>query len=139
MTWQTFSEPCRDLVNSQSWHCHCPWQNHKIKFECTTTNLLLFTHTHHTHTTILRPSWILSGTTQEDKTNLDLLEQLETVSGSGVSCAICKSSPWSRHITMPASRHSVFTGRLPFLPPNQQRQSTIQWYQNHFCAQISNG
>jgi len=49
-------------------------------------------HTHHTHTTILRPSWILSGTTrvrwhQKGKTNLDLLEQ-EIVSGSGVSWAI---------------------------------------------------
>ena len=28
------------------------------------------------------------------------------------------------HITTPAPHHSVFTGRLPFLPPNQQRQST---------------
>jgi len=26
--------------------------------------------------------------------------------------------------TMPTSHHSVFTGRMPFLPPNQQRQST---------------
>jgi len=25
---------------------------------------------------------------------------------------------------MPASHHSVFTGRMPFLTPNQQRQST---------------
>jgi len=25
---------------------------------------------------------------------------------------------------MPATHHSVFTGRMPFLPPNQQRQST---------------
>jgi len=62
---------------------------------------------------------------QEGKTNLDLLEQ-ETVSGSGISIswAICKSAPSSRHITMPASHHSVFTGRMPFLPPNQQCQST---------------
>jgi len=29
---------------------------------------------------------------QEVKTNLDLLEQ-EIVSGSGISCAICKSAP----------------------------------------------
>jgi len=27
---------------------------------------------------------------------------------------------------MPAPHHSVFTGRMPFLPPNQQRQSTKQ-------------
>ena len=25
---------------------------------------------------------------------------------------------------MPAPHHSVFIGRMPFLPPNQQRQST---------------
>ena len=46
-----------------------------------------------------------------------LLKQ-ETVSGSGISWATC------RQITMPAPHHSVFTGRMPFLPPNQQRQST---------------
>ena len=44
---------------------------------------------------------------QKDKTNMDLLEQ-ETVSGSSISWAICKSAPWLRHITMPASHHSVF-------------------------------
>jgi len=34
---------------------------------------------------------------------------------------ICTSS---RQTTMPAPRHLVFTGRMPFLPSNQQRQST---------------
>jgi len=52
-----------------------------------------------------------------------LLEQ-ETVSGSGISWAICKSAPRSRQITTPVPHHSVFTGQMPFLPPNQQRQST---------------
>ena len=52
-----------------------------------------------------------------------LLKQ-ETVSGSGISWAVCKSAHGSRQITTPASHHSVFTGRMPFLPPNQQRQST---------------
>jgi len=52
---------------------------------------------------------------QEGKTNLDLLEQ-EIVSGSGICWAICKSAP---HPTT-----QFFTGRMPFLPPNQQRQST---------------
>jgi len=67
----------------------------------------------------------VSGTTRviwhkKSKTNLDLLEQ-ETVSGSGISWATCKSAPRPRQITTPASHHSVFTGWLPFLPPNQQR------------------
>ena len=52
-----------------------------------------------------------------------LLKQ-ETASGSGISWAVCKSAPRSRQRTMPAPYHSVFTGRMPFLPPNQQRQST---------------
>ena len=54
-------------------------------------------HHTHTHTTILQPSSILSGTTrvsrhQKGKTNLDLLEQ-EIVSDSSISWAICKSAP----------------------------------------------
>jgi len=57
------------------------------------------------------------------KTNLDILEQ-EIVSVSGISWAICKSAQRLRQITMPARHHSVFTGQMPFLPPNQQRQST---------------
>ena len=46
------------------------------------------------------------------------------MSGSGISWAICKSAPRSRQITTPAPHHSVFTGRMPFLPPSQQCQST---------------
>ena len=67
-----------------------------------------------------------SGTTQvsryqKGKTNL----KQETVSGSGISWAICKSAPRSRQITMPAPHNSsFFTGRMPFLPPNQQCQCT---------------
>ena len=64
----------------------------------------------------------LSGT-RKAKPIWILLKQ-ETVSGSGISRAVCKSAPRSRQITMPAPHHSVFTGRMPFLPPNQQRQST---------------
>jgi len=101
----------------------------------------------HAHTTIWQPSRILSRTTQvswhqNGKTNLDLLEQ-EIVSGSGISWAICKSAPWPRHITMPAWHHSIFfTGRMPFLPPNQQYQSTedkvqgnLSWFQ--WCQSTS--
>jgi len=60
----------------------------------------------------------LSGTTrvsryQKGKTNLDFTEARD-ISGSGISWAI----------TTPAPRHSVFTGRVSFQTPNQQRQST---------------
>ena len=46
------------------------------------------------------------------------------MSGSGISWAICMSAPRSRQITMPLPHQSVFTGRMPFLSPNQQHQST---------------
>jgi len=54
-----------------------------------------------------------------------LLKQ-ETVSGSGISWAICKSSPRPIQVTMSAPHHSVFyrLDRIPFLLPNQQHQST---------------
>ena len=48
-----------------------------------------------------------------------LLKQ-ETVSGSGISWAICKSAPRSRQITMPAPHHSVFYG--PHALPADQRE-----------------
>ena len=45
--------------------------------------------------------------------------------GSGISWTICKSfAPRDRQITTPLPHHSVFTGQMPFLPPNKQRQST---------------
>jgi len=68
-----------------------------------------------------RTTWV--SRYQKGKTNQDLLEQ-ETVSGSGISWAICKSAPRSRQATTPTPHHSFLTGRMPFLPPNQQRQST---------------
>jgi len=60
---------------------------------------------------------------QKGKTNLAFTVKQETVSGSGISWAICKSAPSSRKITTPAPHHSIFTGRMPFLPPNQHCQS----------------
>ena len=88
--------------------------------------------THTLHTTVLLLFWNMSGTTQVSryqkgktrkvKTNLDLLEQ-ETVSGNGICWAICKSAP---HPRQPRQHPTTqfFTGRMPFLPPNQQCQST---------------
>jgi len=63
-----------------------------------------------------------------------LLKQ-ETANGSGISWAICKSAPQPRQITMPSSRHS---DRMPFLPPNQQRQRTegIKHFSKQVCFQF---
>ena len=63
------------------------------------------THTH-THLTALFPGLPGWASTRKAKPNWILLKQ-ETVSGSGISWAICKSAPRSRQITMPAPHHSV--------------------------------
>ena len=43
--------------------------------------------------------------------------------GSGISWTICKSfSTCCRQITTPVPHHSVFTGQIPFLLPNQESQ-----------------
>ena len=94
-----------------------------------------------THTTVLLLFWNMSrttlvsryqkGKTRKVKTNLDLLDQ-EIVSGSGISSfswAICKSAP---HLRQPRQHPTTqfFTGQMPFLLPNQQRQkqySTEKW------------
>ena len=88
------------------------------------SHLFWKTHTHtHTRLTALFPGLPGWAGTRKVKPMWILLEQ-ETVSGSGISWAVCKSAPRSRQITTPAPHHSVFTGRMPFLSPNQERQST---------------
>jgi len=63
----------------------------------------------HTHTrlTAFFPGLPGSAGTRKVKTIWILLKQ-ETVSGSGIGWAMCKSAPSSRQITMPAPYHSVF-------------------------------
>ena len=63
----------------------------------------------HTHTRLMAlfpgvPGW---ASTRKVKPIWILLEQ-ETVSGSGISWAICKSAPRSRQITTRVPHHSVF-------------------------------
>ena len=84
----------------------------------------LHTHTHtHTRLTALFPWLPRWASTIKVKPIWILLKQ-ETVSGSGISWAICKSAPRSRHITTPATHHSVFYRPDALLPPNRQRQIT---------------
>jgi len=67
-------------------------------------------------------SWYRKG-----KTSLDLNGARDdgVLGCSGISWTICKqSAPCSRQITTPTPHHSIFTGRMLFLTPNQQCQST---------------
>jgi len=81
----------------------------------------------HTHLTALFPGLQRWAGTRKVKPIWILLKQ-ETVSGSGISWAICKSAPISRQITMPAPHHSVFY-RLDALPAAQPTASK-HWRQS---------
>ena len=54
-----------------------------------------------------------------------------------ISWTTCKSfAPRSRQITMPASHHPIFTGRMPFLMPNRQlskQHNVMHQHQNSTC------
>ena len=96
------------------------------------------THTQHTHahTHTNQFNGPLSGTTRVSRYQKG---KTKTVSGSDITWDIRKSAPRSRQITTPAPHHSVFfTCRMPFLPPNQQRQSTewrrhTSYYRERYC------
>ena len=64
------------------------------------------THTH-THLTALCP-WLPGWAGTRKVKPICILVKQETVSGSSISWAICKSAPCSRQITMPAPHHSSF-------------------------------
>jgi len=75
----------------------------------------------HTHLTVLfsgLPRW--AGTRKVKP--IWILLKKETVSGSGISWAICKSAPRSKQITMPAPHHWVFY-RPDALPATQPTAS----------------
>jgi len=71
----------------------------------------------HTRLTALLPGLPRWAGTRKVKPIWILLKQ-ETVSGSSISWAVCKSGPQSRQITMPANHHSVFY-RPDALPADQ--------------------
>jgi len=52
----------------------------------------------------------------------------EMTGGNDISWTVCNSfAPCCRQITMLIPHQSVYTGWMPFLPPNRQHQSTVQW------------
>ena len=95
------------------------WHNMQYNF----SSWKRVTHTHtHVRLTALCPGLPGWAGTRNVKPIWILLEQ-ETVSGSGISWALCKSAPRSRQITTPAPHHSVFY-KPDALPTNSERQST---------------
>ena len=85
--------------------------------------------TQHTHTGLatLCPGLLGWAGTRKVKPIWNLLKQ-ETVSGSGIRWAICKSAPCSRQITTSGPHHSVFY-RPDALPA---AQPTVSKHWRHF-------
>jgi len=112
--WQRCTVFCRCLsaVNDHTlFVCLC-WQLQCVVMTAWTTLLFyrwcLCLHTHtQTRLTPLFPGLPRWAGTRSVKPIWTLLEQ-ETVSGSGISWAICKSAPHSRQTTTPATHYSVF-------------------------------
>jgi len=83
----------------------------------------------HTHTRLMAlfpglPRW---AGTRKVKPIWILMNQ-ETVSGSGISWAICKSAPRSRQITTPAPHYSVFLqSRCPSCRPTHSVKALKAW------------
>jgi len=77
----------------------------------------------------------LSGTTQVSRYRkvkpISILLKQETVNGSGISWAICKSAHRSRQITMLAPHHSVFLqSECPFCHPTNIVKALKAWHKH---------
>ena len=91
---------------------------------CSGTSLRGYTHTHPSNGPFPGlPRW---ASTRKVKPIWILLKQ-ETVSGIGISWAICKSAPRSRQITMPTPHYSVFY--RPDALPAAQPTASKHWRQ----------
>jgi len=97
--------------------------NNEVKYLVTDVIVIGELYIAHTRLTAIFPVLPGCAGTRKVKPIWILLKQ-ETVSGSGISWAVCKSAPHSGHTTTPAPHHSVFTGWMPFVLPNQQCHST---------------
>jgi len=88
------------------------------------------THTHtHTRLMALFPGLPGRASTRKVKPIWILLKQ-ETVSGSGISWAICKSAPRSRQITTPVPHHCFLQARCPSCHPTNSVKALKAWVQD---------
>ena len=99
-----------------------------LTLQCHISVILTNTHKHTFNGPL--PGTIRVSRYQKGKPVWILMKQ-ETVSGSGISWAICKSAPRSRQITTPAPHHSVF-----YRPDALPTASKHSRHTNHQC--ISN-
>ena len=110
---------CKNKMHWSTTHAHTHARTHARKHAHTHTH----THTHTRLTALFLGPARWAGT-RKVKTIWILLKQ-ETVSGSGISWAICKSAPCSKQTTTPAPHHSVFY--RPYALPAAQPTASKHW------------
>ena len=108
---------------------HTPHSKLAWSVECVQSYIL------HTHTRLTAPfpglpRW--AGTRKVKPIRI-LLKQ-ETMSGSGISWAICKSAPRSRPITTPTPHHSVFY--RPDALPATEPTASKHWRQKSYVSEL---
>ena len=125
--WQRTLEPSEptlaaSLLSDMTGRGPYAWLQFAMASQMSTVTLSRHTHTHLFNGPFLGlPRW---AGTRKVKPIWILLKQ-ETVSGSGISWAICKSAPRSRQITTPIPHHSVFFG--PDALPAAQPTASKHW------------
>ena len=103
-------------------HRCCVWSNSRKRVDTRHTHT--YTHTRLTALCPGLPGW---AATRNVKPIWILLKQ-ETMNGSGISWAICKSAHRSRQITTPAPHHSVIY--RPDAIPTAQPTASKHWRHN---------
>ena len=130
--WAPHSHPWRNLARRSRSYIHST-----LAISTLAPFRLTHTHTHtHTRLTALFPGLPGWAGTRKVKPIWILLKQ-ETVSGSGIIWATCKSAPRSRQITMPAPHHSVFyrPDALPAAQPTASKHWLTQCVKRHNILQ----
>jgi len=98
------------------------WQNYGLWPRFLAHPVYVTIHTHPFNGPFSGTTWV--GRYQKGKTNLDFTEarDIEWQWHQLGHMQVCTSLQTDNHVS--TSLLSFFTGRMPFLPPNQQRQST---------------
>jgi len=92
---------------------------------CQTSNRELLLLLHPFNGLFSKTTWVRRYQKSKSILHLNQARDDGVLGCSGISWTICKqSAPRSRQITMPTPHHSIFTGRMLFLMPNQQCHNT---------------
>ena len=113
------------FLNHKNWTRFATWTFQSASFKVCKPHDIEHTHTHPFNGPFSGTTWV--GRYQRGKKPIWILLKQETVSGSGIHWAICKSAPHSRQTTTPVPHDSVFY--RPDALPAAQPTASKHWRQ----------